>query len=74
MTGPVEADLEAEYDRLTALIQSVSATPKASYMIDGVRFGWTEYLAELRRQRKDAMELLQSVPYVGETICDFPDE
>lgn len=69
-----EAELQTEYDRLTTLIQEVTATPKPSYRVGGVTYNWTEYLRELREQRKDVLSLLQGVPYEGMTVVDFPDE
>ena len=69
-----EAELETEYDRLTALIQTVTATPKPSYRIGSISKNWTEYLKELRAQRAEVMEQLRGIPYEGVSIVDFGDE
>lgn len=69
-----ETELEAEYDRLTTLIQSVTTTPKPSYTVGKTSYRWTEYLRELREQRDAIAAALRALPYQGEASVDFPDE
>ena len=69
-----EAELEAEVERLSALIVTVTTTPKPSYMVDGVMMQWTAYLAMLNTMRSSVMDQLRAVPTVVETQVDFIDE
>ena len=69
-----EAELEAEVDRLDALITSLSESGLGSYKVGSVSVSTDAHLRELRTQRDDAMEQLRSLPYEGEAIGEFDDE
>ncbi len=55
-------ELEAEIDRLNNLIEEVTTNPQPTYTVDGVTVRRTDYVRQLREQRKELKNELQTWP------------
>jgi hypothetical protein len=69
-----ETELETEIDRINTLIQSITANPKPTYQVDGVRMEYTALLKALMEYRTQLKRELSQEPFVAFSVIEFADE